>query len=88
MVNWDEVFEDANDVDRLYNKCYERYWQMLVTSVPNRTVVIRPRDKPWMNSEIRRAIRKRNRLLKLFCRQNNPVAWDNYIDCRGISPHH
>lgn len=43
MVNWDEVFEDANDVDRLYNKWYERYWQMLVTSVPNRTVVIRPR---------------------------------------------
>ena len=46
--------------------------------MPNRTVIIRPRDKPWMNSKIRIAIRKRNRLLKFFCRRKSPRTWENY----------
>ena len=46
--------------------------------VPCRTVVVRPRDKPWMNSEIRRAVRKRNRLLKIFCQNKVPKNWEVY----------
>jgi hypothetical protein len=30
--------------------------------IPTKTVVIRPDDKPFMNSSIRNAIRKRNRI--------------------------
>ena len=73
-VSWDDVFVDVDDVDILYNKWYKSFRQILETFVPNRTVVIRPRDKPWMNSEIRKAIRRRNRLLKLFCRRNSSAA--------------
>ena len=28
--------------------------------IPLKSVVIRPRDKPWMNGEVHRAIRKRD----------------------------
>ena len=34
--------------------------------IRHKTVLIRPRDKPWMNTSVRRAIRKRNRLLKIL----------------------
>jgi hypothetical protein len=77
-VNWDKLFQDVENVDDLYNKWFNCFEQVLKTFVPHRTVVIRPRDKPWMTSEIRRAIRKRNRLLKVFGRLKNPVAWENY----------
>ena len=46
--------------------------------VPSGTVVVRPRDKPWMNSEIRRAVRRRNRLLKIFCQNKLPENWEVY----------
>ena len=46
--------------------------------VTSRTVVVRPRDKPWMNSEIRRAVRRRNRLLKIFCQNKVPENWEVY----------
>jgi hypothetical protein len=51
---------------------------ILETYVPNSIVVVRPRDKPWMNSEIRRAVRKRNRLLKIFCQNRVPENWEVY----------
>lgn len=76
---------DVDDVDILYNKWYKSFRQILETFVPNRTVVIRPRDKPWMNSEIRKAIRRRNRLLKLFCRRNSSAAWENYRVQRNLT---
>jgi hypothetical protein len=77
-VNWDKLFQDVENVDDLYNEWFTCVEQVLKTFVPTRTVVIRPRDKPWMTSEIRRAIRKRNRLLIVFGRLKNLVAWENY----------
>lgn len=84
-ANWDDVFTTIDDVDALYDKWYECFRQILETCVPNRTVVIRPRDKPWMNSEIRKAIRKRNRLLKNFCRRKSPATWENYRSQRNFT---
>ena len=52
--------------------------------VPNRIVVVRPLDKPWMNSEIRRAVSKRNRLLKIFCQNKVPENWEVYRLIRFI----
>ena len=59
-VNWDKLFQDVENVDDLYNEWFKCFEQVLKTFVPNRTVVICPRDKPWMTSEIRRAICKKN----------------------------
>jgi hypothetical protein len=53
---WDEVFMN---VDALYTKWFECFEEILETHVPNYMIVVRPNDKPWMNSKIRNAIRKR-----------------------------
>jgi hypothetical protein len=75
---WDVVFADIQNIDTLYNAWFDCFRDVLMTRVPNKTVVIRPRDKPWMNSEVRRAVRKRNRLLKKFCANKNPENWELY----------
>ena len=82
-IHWDDVFVDEDDVDNLYNRWFDCFRKILETYVPNRTVVIRPRDKPWMNSDIRRAIRRRNRLLKRFCRYKDPATWELYRQQRN-----
>ena len=49
--------------------------------IPHNIVTIRPNDKPWMTSEIRRLIRKRQKLFKR--RNNSAVDRDNYNRMRN-----
>ena len=44
-------------------------------SIPNIMVTIRPREKPWVTSELRRAIRKRNRLSRNYQKCPLPSFW-------------
>ena len=50
-----------------------------------KTVVIRPQDKPWMSSNIRKAIRKRNRLLKIHSKRNSLSSWEKYRSQRNFT---
>jgi hypothetical protein len=52
--------------------------------IPNRIVVIRPNDKPWMTSAVRSAIHKRNRILKQFSKKKNVYCGRNK-NIKGIT---
>ena len=56
-------------VDEVYKSWFSCFQHIIKTHIPNKIVVIRPKDKPWMNSTIRKAIRKRNRLLNIHCKR-------------------
>jgi hypothetical protein len=65
---WNTAFTIFDDIDDI-----QAYWETLFletckTHIPNKTVTIRPRDKPWMSNEVRLLIRKRDRLHKQFRR--------------------
>ena len=77
-INFEEICMITDNIDDLYCKWYEKFCEALEISIPNRIVTICPRDKPWMNSDIRKAIRKRNRLMKFYCRHKSSGAWENY----------
>lgn len=49
-----------------------------------KTIIVRPRDKPWMSNEIRRSIRKRNRLLKIYSRTKSMHSWERYRVQRNL----
>jgi hypothetical protein len=66
-VNWNDIFLNIDDIDNLYAEWFKCFYQVLLKHAPHITVTIRPGDKPWVNSEIMRAIRKKNRLLKYYC---------------------
>jgi hypothetical protein len=84
-INYEDICMNTDNIDDLYCKWYETFREALEFSIPNRIVTIRPRDKPWMSSDIRKAIRKRNRLLKYFCRHKSPRAWENYRVQRNLT---
>jgi hypothetical protein len=51
--------------------------------IPTKTVIIRPDDKPFMNSSIRKAIPKRNRIHYRAKSTNNPDHWSQYRHLRN-----
>ena len=65
-------------IDSVYDKWLNLLNYIIDVYIPNRRVTIRPKDKPWMNSLIRRAIRKRDRLLKRFGKNKIPSNWERY----------
>ena len=51
--------------------------------VPHQNVIIRPRDKPWMNSEIRKCINNRRKLFYEFKRSNLDSVKSDYKQLRN-----
>ena len=59
----------------------DMFMKIAESCIPHNIVTIRPNDKPWMTSEIRRLIRKRQKLFKR--RNNSAVDRDNYNRMRN-----
>ena len=47
-------------------------------------MIIRPRDKPWISGQIRKAVRTRDRLLKTYSKCKSPTSWDRYRVQRNL----
>ena len=62
-------------LNSVYDQWFQSFYQILESHVPHKSVVIRPHNKPWMNTSIRKSIRKRNRLLKVHLRFNTSYTW-------------
>ena len=66
----------------------QRFFSLLVSRVSLlyhiMKVISWPRDKPWMTGQIRLAIRKRDRVLKIYPRFKSPVFWDIYRAQRNL----
>jgi hypothetical protein len=80
-VNWESLKDE--DINFAYEKWYSCFRGIIESHIPHKTVTIRPRDKPWMNANVRRAIRKRNRLLKIHCKTRSTASWEKYRQQRN-----
>ena len=54
--DWEHLLGECANVDTT------KYLELIGNYIPSKTVLVILNDKPWFNSEIRREIRKRNRL--------------------------
>ena len=70
--------ENTNDIDETYLCWYSYFRSVIEKYIPLKTVTIRPNDKPWMDSKVRLAIRRRDRLLRIHNLRSSPVTWENY----------
>ena len=52
--------------------------------VPNKTIICRPSDPPWLTTYIRKLIRKRKRLFSKFKKSKNANDFDTYKTFRNI----
>ena len=46
--------------------------------VPHKQVTIRPNDKPWMTDEVRKKLRRKNRIHKIAKTKNRPQDWAKF----------
>ena len=70
----------VNDSCELFNKQFMEFVNM---SIPHNDVTIRPSDKPWYDSEIRRHSRKRDRQKKKAVRTSRQSDWAKYKTLRN-----
>ena len=83
--DWDGCINDCHDVNIVYKNWFSSFLRIVKEHIPCKTVVIRPKDKPWMNSGVRKAIRKRNRLLKIHTIRNSSSSWEKYRSQRNFT---
>ena len=65
------LINDASDIDHAENNFTTTFLNLIKQCIPEKTVTIRPKDKPWFDSALRNKIRLRNRARnKAFKTQN------------------
>ena len=83
--NWDDLFVNIADMDSLYDTWFSIFTSIVKKFIQFWEVTIRPRDKPWMTSAIRRSMRKRDKLLRKFRASNSQTDWINYEAQRNLT---
>ena len=78
QLDWFSLCGNTNDIDETYSCWYSHFRSIIDKYIPLKTVTIRPNDKPWMDSEVRHAIRRRDRLLRIHNIRPSPVTWESY----------
>ena len=79
--DWNSIHND--DVN-IYAKTFsDKLLEMTKECVPNRTVTVRPHDLPWMNGNIRKLMRKRNRLYKKYKTNKTGERFEAYKKVRN-----
>ena len=82
QVNWDEIFT-SNNVDHCAELITESIINAAKHSIPNKTVTVRPSEPQWINSHIKREIRKRKRLFRKAKRKNTSTVWTKFKEKRN-----
>ena len=65
-VNWTNVLQSCITVSQAANSITNIVLDTSRKYIPNKKVVIRPKDKPWMTGYIRQLLRKRDRAFNKF----------------------
>ena len=74
---------DTDDVDDNVETIVNNMLTSANSSVPNKSVLICPRDLPWFHNQIRQDIRKRNQLHKIAKQTYTPEAWARLRESRN-----
>jgi hypothetical protein len=82
MIDWNTIFHNKTINDN-YSNFLSTINRVCDKHIPSKVVVIRPDDKPFLNSSIRKAIRKRDRIHYKVKSTNRPEHWLRYRQTRN-----
>jgi len=77
------LFSQFNNINEKTHHFHSKIHNIFEKNIPSKDVIIRPNDKPWINQELRKQIRKRNRLRKKFLHKRNQYALQKYRKIRN-----
>ena len=81
QVSWHETAL-VDDVSEMLDHFYTNFLNVLEIHAPIKTVRIRPRCCPFVNTEIKELMRSRDGLLRNARRTGMPLDWELYRDLR------
>lgn len=76
--DWESLLQNCIDVDSACENFTREYLKMAKDCIPRRLITIRHYDKPWMTNELRKEIRKRDRLHKLLISRKTDTNLQNF----------
>ena len=85
IIDFDWSTIKSEDINTYAENFTDKLMEFCSLAIPNKMVTIRPSAPPWLNSHIRRAIRKRKRAHKFAKRLNNEESWRKYRGLRNES---
>ena len=81
-TDWDVCFNYDN-VDAVCDAWSQTFLNIARESIPNKVVTIRPRDKIFYTTELRRMRRKKNKLHRLAKSINTAKCWSDFREFRN-----
>ena len=79
----DWSFINGNDINLINETFSNKIMELADQSIPKVNFTYRPNNKPWMNSNIRRTMRQRDRLYLKAKNKNTELSWSNYRNKRN-----
>lgn len=76
--DWRNIISNAENVNNATELFTSQYLKLVRECIPEKSVTIRPKDKPWSDSTLRKTIRIRNRLRNKALKTKNESDWINY----------
>ncbi|XP_045206717.2 uncharacterized protein LOC123558945 [Mercenaria mercenaria] len=83
ISNTDWSFLNHGSLDSAADSFVERYIDLAKLCIPTSLVTVRPNDKPWYTSEIRKTSRQRDRQKRIAINSNKVSDWKIYKNLRN-----
>ena len=81
-INWDTVF-DSKGTLACYEYFNDRIYELIVRYVPQKKRKIKQKCL-WLNTRVKKAIRKRNKKWKLYNATKRDIDYRKYKECRNL----
>ena len=82
-TNWDTCL-NLDDFDSIVNAWSDTILAIAKKHIPYKLVTIRPKDKPWFNSYLRKLKRKKDRIFNAYKRNKTPILRNKFIETRNF----
>ena len=78
LFDWEGFLLSSENIDDMSIKFTNKFFEFVKIYIPVKSIAIRPNDKPWFNSSIRRAMRIRDRFHKQVKQNTSPFLLRKY----------
>ena len=82
-IEWDNRLSDLNDLNLVNDIINGEINTAMNSYIPKKKIRIRPKDKPWINNDIKRKMRRRNRLHRKATSRNLASDCENFRKIRN-----
>ena len=81
LTDWESIFS-IDEIDKITTDISNTILSAADATIPNKLVTIRKQDPAWLTNEIRKLIRKKNRIHNKAKRLNKPADWNKFRKIR------